>query len=48
MTKKPKGRDWNKAQPHNASTGKITSRKFAENNPKKVEWVTVKPPKKKP
>lgn len=37
-----KTRDWKKAQPHHATTGKITTRKFAENNPNKVEWVTVK------
>jgi hypothetical protein len=47
MTKKPKGRDWNKAQPHHATTGEITTRKFAEKNPNKVEWVKVKAPKKK-
>jgi hypothetical protein len=37
-----KNHNWRKEQPHLATTGKITTRKFAENNPKKVEWVRVK------
>jgi hypothetical protein len=41
MTQK-KNHDWNKEQPHHAKTGKITTKKFAENNPNKVEWVKVK------
>jgi len=47
MSKGSKGRDWNKAQPHHVSTGKITTRTYANNNPNKVEWVKSKPPKKK-
>ena len=42
MSKNTRKRDWTKAQPHHAKTGKITTRKFAEANPEKVEWVTVK------
>ncbi|HET6912332.1 MAG TPA: hypothetical protein VFH71_03185 [Rhodanobacteraceae bacterium] len=43
MTKKPpKQPDWNKAQPHSARTGRITTKKYAVANPDKVEWVTVK------
>ena len=42
MAKKTRQRDWTKAQPHDAKTGKITTRKFAEAHPAKVEWVTVK------
>lgn len=43
MTKKPVKRpNWNKAQPHSARTGRITTRKYAEANPDKVEWVTSK------
>jgi len=34
--------NWKKEQPHHVVTGEITSKKFAENNPKKVEWVKVK------
>jgi hypothetical protein len=41
MTQK-KNRDWTKAQPHSAKTGEITTRKFAEKNPNKVEWVRIK------
>lgn len=37
-----KKRDWTKAQPHHADTGEITTRKFADAHPDKVEWVTVK------
>jgi hypothetical protein len=40
MTKNNK--DWNKAQPHHVKTGKITTRKFANKNPNKVEWVKAK------
>ena len=39
-----KHRDWNKAQPHHVKTGEITTRKFAEKNPNKVEWVRIKKP----
>ena len=41
-----KQRDWKKAQPHDAGTGKFVTRKKAENNPQKVEWVTAKKDKK--
>ena len=41
MTHKNK-KDWTKVQPHHVKTGEITTRKFAENNPNKVEWVKVK------
>lgn len=34
--------NWARAQPHHVVSGKITRRKYAEANPKKVEWVTVK------
>ena len=34
--------NWKKEQPHYATTGKITTKKFAKNNPQKVEWVKVK------
>ncbi|MCX6752152.1 MAG: hypothetical protein NTZ87_01485 [Candidatus Nomurabacteria bacterium] len=37
-----KKHNWNKEQPHSATTGRITSRKYADKNPKKVEWVKVK------
>jgi hypothetical protein len=47
MAKAPPKRDWAKAQPHRADNGKIASRKFAENNPNKVEWVKGKNDKKK-
>ena len=43
MTKKRvKQPDWNKAQPHSARTGRITTKKYAVTNPGKVEWVTAK------
>ena len=46
MAKKPPQRDWSKAQPHDAKSGEITTRKYAEKHPEKVEWVTVKKPRK--
>lgn len=42
-----KKHDWKKEQPHQVVTGKITTNKYAENNPQKVEWVKVKTLKKK-
>lgn len=39
---KKENHNWKKEQPHDASDGKITTRKFAEKNPDKVEWVKVK------
>lgn len=39
--------NWAKEQPHSAKTGKITTRKYAENNPNKVEWVKTKKAKRK-
>jgi hypothetical protein len=39
MTKK---QDWTKAQPHHVDTGKITTRKYADSHPGKVEWVKEK------
>lgn len=47
MAGKKRQRDWNKVQPHHVDTGEITTRKFAEAHPEKVEWVTAKKPKKK-
>ena len=41
-----KKHNWNNEQPHHAETGKITTRKFAENHPEKVEWVKEKNKKK--
>lgn len=38
--------NWATEQPHQASTGKLTSRKYAESHPNKVEWVRVKKTKK--
>jgi hypothetical protein len=40
-----KNHDWTKEQPHDAKTGRITTRKTAEKRPEKVEWVKVKKPK---
>lgn len=34
-------RDWTKAQPHHAESGRITSRAYAERYPEKVVWVRV-------
>ncbi len=45
MAKDKRRHDWAKAQPHDAKTGKITTKKFAETNPNKVEWVRAKPKK---
>jgi hypothetical protein len=39
--------DWSKAQPHDAKTGKITTRRYAEKHSDKVEWVKTKAQKKK-
>ena len=41
-----KKHDWGKEQPHHVVTGKITTRKYADANPDKVEWVKSKPSKK--
>ena len=46
MPKDHKPRDWNKEQPHDAATGRITTKQFAENNPNKVTWVKEKKSKK--
>lgn len=35
-------RDWRKAQPHNASNGRIVKRSYAEKYPRRVVWVKVK------
>lgn len=37
-----KKHNWTKEQPHQVSTGKITTEKYAESKPDKVEWVKVK------
>jgi hypothetical protein len=37
-----KNRDWNKEQPHHVDTGRITTEKYADKNPGKVEWVKNK------
>jgi len=37
-----KGHDWNKEQPHHVDTGRITTEKYADKNPGKVEWVKKK------
>lgn len=42
MAAQPREHDWSKEKPHHATTGKITTRRYAENNPKKVEWVKDK------
>ncbi len=34
--------NWAKEQPHHATTGKITTRKYAQKHPSKVEWVRSK------
>jgi hypothetical protein len=41
-----KKHDWDKEQPHHVKTGKITTRKYADANPDKVEWVKEKSSKK--
>ena len=46
MNKNKRQHNWAKEQPHIATTGRITTRKFAEKNPKKVEWVKIKKSKK--
>ena len=40
--KVPRHHDWTKEQPHHATTGKFTTRAFAEKHPEKVEWVRNK------
>ncbi len=47
MGKDVRHHNWNKYQPHQVDTGKITTRRYAENNPSKVEWVAAKKPTKK-
>jgi hypothetical protein len=42
MSKNTKQHDWAKAQPHHVVTGKITTEKYADKHPEKVEWVTAK------
>ena len=42
MSQDKRHHDWSKEQPHHAETGEITSRKYADNHPDKVEWVKVK------
>ncbi len=37
-----KNHDWSKEQPHHAKTGEITTRKYADDHPDKVEWVKEK------
>jgi len=34
--------DWNKEQPHQVDTGRITTEKYADRHPDKVEWVKNK------
>ncbi len=34
--------NWNKAQPHHVDTGRITTEKYANAHPGKVEWVAGK------
>ncbi len=40
MTKK--GHNWAKEKPHHVDTGKITTKKYANSHPGKVEWVKDK------
>lgn len=37
-----KKHNWAKEKPHHVSNGKITTRKYAEKHPNKVEWVKDK------
>lgn len=37
-----KKEDWKKTQPHQVDTGRITTKKYADKNPGKVEWVKAK------
>jgi hypothetical protein len=39
MPKDKKPHDWNQEQPHDAKSGRITSERYARNNPDKVTWV---------
>jgi len=41
-----KQHNWKREQPHLATTGRITTIKFADKHPNKVEWVKVKNNKK--
>lgn len=40
MTKRT--HNWSKEKPHHVVTGRITTKKFAEKHPNKVEWVKDK------
>ncbi|MCX6717536.1 MAG: hypothetical protein NTU76_02580 [Candidatus Taylorbacteria bacterium] len=42
MSKDKREHNWKKEQPLLATTGEITTRRFAENHSNKVEWVRVK------
>jgi hypothetical protein len=42
MKENKKQHNWKTAQPHLATTGRIVTRKFADKNPNKVEWVRSK------
>lgn len=46
MLKKKDNHNWTKEKPHRADNGQITTRKYAEKNPRKVEWVKDKKNKK--
>lgn len=35
-------RDWRKAQPHSARSGKLVKRSYAEKHPGRVVWVKAK------
>jgi len=37
---------WAKAQPHDAKSGRITTKRYAEKHPEKVEWISNKNKKK--
>ncbi len=37
-----KKHDWNTEKPHHVDTGEITTRKYADEHPGKVEWVKDK------
>ena len=34
--------NWAKVKPHHANSGRITTRRYAEKHPSKVEWVKDK------
>jgi hypothetical protein len=42
MARDNKPHDWNKEQPHQVDTGRITSENYARRYPGKVEWVKEK------